>query len=190
MKIQPELEEPLQQAVSFLEASGYRYAVIGGIAVSQWSSIRATHDVDIKVLVPGMDYKRAREAIRQAFPEPSRDQLLENPFIVAVTIEAVTVDFLLALPGYEENIINRAVNLDLGDLNVWMCSAEDLIIQKAVADRGKDWLDVESLLIDQWKNLDKKYIEGWLAQFAEALERPELLSRFHEVQSKVAQLYK
>jgi len=52
---------------------------------------------------------------------------------VAVEIEGVIVDFLLALPGYEENIITRAVQRDLGGWQVWICSAEDLIIQKVIA---------------------------------------------------------
>lgn len=48
------------------------------------------------------------------------------------------VDFLLALPGYEEKIIERAVQQDLGGFSAWICSAEDLIIQKVVAGCGKD----------------------------------------------------
>lgn len=187
--MQPEFEEPLQKAVSFLEKSGYRYAVIGGIAVSQWSGIRATEDVDIKVLVPDMDYQGVRQAIRQAFPELARTHIPENPFIVAVKIDQIIVDFLLTLPGYEENIINRAINLDFGNFGVWICSAEDLIIQKAVADRGKDWPDIENLLIDQWGNLDHQYIEYWLAQFSEALEQDQIFLKYSSMKKKVAQLF-
>jgi len=56
----------------------------------------------------------------------------------------ITVDFLLALPGYEENIITRAVRRRMGNLALWICSAEDLIIQKVVANRPKDWQDIEA----------------------------------------------
>jgi predicted nucleotidyltransferase len=187
--MQPELEQPLQEAVSFLEKSGYRYAVIGGIALSQWGAIRATRDVDIKVLVPEMNYQAVRWDIQQAFPTQVGVQMPENPFIVAVMIEGVVVDFLLTLPGYEENIIERAVKRDLGDFSVWICSAEDLIIQKAIAGREKDWPDVEALLIEQWGKLDQVYIEGWLSQFAEALEKPELLSKVHALQKNVTRLF-
>lgn len=71
----------------------------------------------------------------------------ENPLIVAVNIEGVIVDFLLALPGYEELIVERAVPRDLGGWTAWICSAEDPIIQKAVAGRAKDWEDIEALII-------------------------------------------
>lgn len=46
------LEIPLRTSVAFLEGNGYRYAIVGGIALSQWGVVRDTHDVDIKVLVP------------------------------------------------------------------------------------------------------------------------------------------
>ena len=122
------LEPPLRSAIRFLEEHGYRYAVIGGVALSQWGLVRATYDVDIKVLVPDMDYDAVRAALRAAFPNRARPHVPENPFIVAVTIDDVTVDFLLTLPGYEEQIIERAVRRDLGGWSAWICSAEDLII--------------------------------------------------------------
>lgn len=49
------LEAPLRKALVFLEDQGYRYAVIGGIALSQWGVIRATLDVDIKILAPDIN---------------------------------------------------------------------------------------------------------------------------------------
>ena len=44
------LERALRKAVAFLESHGYRYALVGGMALPQWGVVRATYDVDIKVL--------------------------------------------------------------------------------------------------------------------------------------------
>jgi predicted nucleotidyltransferase len=184
------LEGPLRSAIGFLEGAGYRYAIIGGIALSQWGVIRATQDVDIKVLVPNAEYPSARQAIRMAFPTVARTQIEKNPLIVAVEIEEVIVDFLLALPGYEELIIERAVQRDLDGWSAWICAAEDLVIQKVAAGRGKDWLDVEGLLIEQHNRLDLTYIENWISQFAEALEEPELLTRYRQLVTEVERLFK
>jgi hypothetical protein len=186
--MEKQLEEPLQRAISFLENKGYRYAIIGGIALSEWGFVRITRDVDVKVLVPDMDYATVRELLRAAFPIRARAHVPENPLIVAVEIEGVIVDFLLALPGYEELIIERAVQRDLGSWLAWICSAEDLIIQKVVAGRGKDWPDVEALLIEQHGRLDEPYIEEWLSQFAEALEEPQLLTDYQQLVAKVNKL--
>jgi hypothetical protein len=182
------LEPSLRKAVTFLEEQGYRYAIIGGVALPQWGVVRATYDVDIKVLVPDTDYAAARAALRAAFPTPARERAPENPLIVAVDIAGVVVDFLLALPGYEEQIVEWAVQRDLGDWSAWICSAEDLIIQKVVAGRGKDWLDVEALLIEQRGRLDEAYIQDWLAQFAEVLERPEILAEYQHLLARVKAL--
>lgn len=103
-------------------------------------------------------------------------------------IDHVIVDFLLALPGYEEQMIERAIRRNLGGRSVWICSAEDLIIQKAVADRARDWPDIEALLIEQYGKLDESYIENWLSQFAEALEKPAMLAQYKDLFRKIKSL--
>ena len=156
--------------------------------MSQWGAARYTQDVDIKVLVPDVNYTAVRTALHIAFTEAARLKAPPNPLIVAVMIGDVIVDFLLALPGYEELIIERAVSCDMGGWSAWICSAEDLIIQKVIAGRRKDWSDVEALLIEQWGSLDESYIEGWLAQFAEALEQPEMLADYMNLMGEVKRL--
>lgn len=182
------LKPPLRTAVDWLEQHGHRYAIIGGIALSQWGVVRFTHDVDIKVLVPDTNYSAVRAALRAAFPKRAREHVPQDPLIVAVDIDGVIIDFLLALPGYEELIIQRAVQRDLGGWRAWICSAEDLIIQKVVAGRAKDWPDVEALLIEQRGKLDETYIADWLAQFAEALDKPELLGDYRSLLERVKAL--
>lgn len=182
------LKPALRQAIDFLEKSGHRYAIIGGIALSQWGFARYTHDVDIKVLVPDTDYETVRNELRTVFPRQARINIPEDPFIVAVYIGEVIVDFILALPGYEELIIERAVERDLGGWLAWVCSAEDLIIQKVVANRDKDWPDIEALLIEQHGQLDQNYIVYWLTQFVEVLESQEILARYQRLVEKINSL--
>lgn len=95
---------------------------------------------------------------------------------------------MLALPGYEELIIERAVLRDLGGWQAWISTAEDLIIQKVVASRDKDWLDVEALLIERRGKLDEAYIEDWLRQFVEVLDNPNLLPRYQHLVTRVKKL--
>jgi len=188
--VEKPLEEALRQAIALLGKHGYRYAIIGGVANQFWGILRLTKDVDIKVLVPNTDYPTARQVIRAAFPERARPEVPANPFIVDTQVGRMVVDFLLAAPGYEENIITRAVRRDLGGLSLWICSAEDLVIQKVVANRAKDWQDVEGILAEQHGQLDEDYIENWLRQFAEALDRPELLSQYRGIQERIGETLK
>lgn len=177
----------LRTAVAWLDDHNYRYAVVGGVATQNWGFPRLTLDIHIKVLIPDLDYPAVRDALRAAFPERARPQIEPNRFIVDTRVGQVAIDFLLAIPGHDELIVTRAVRRDLDDLPVWICSAEDLIIQKAVAGRAKDWQDIEGVLIEQRGKLDLVYVEEWLAQFAEVLEKPDILSRYHGIQTHVAE---
>ena len=175
----------LKKVVGFLETGKYRYAIIGGLALSHWGVIRLTQDIDIKMSVPNMEYAEIRNTIRAVFPQIASSQVIDNPLIVAVEVDGIVVDFLLALPGYEENIIDRAARRDFGGWNAWVCSAEDLIIQKVTASRPKDWSDVEGLLVEQRGRLDYDYIEEWLLQFADALEKPEIFQEYRKLFEKI-----
>ena len=188
--MEEKLRAALRSAIAFLEEHGYRYAIIGGIASQYWGRVRSTLDVDIKVLAPHTDYSEAREAIRAAFPERARPELPANPLIVDTKVDDIVVDFLLAIPGYEENIFNRAVLSELDGIRAWICSAEDLIIQKAVANRARDWDDIEGILIEQRVELDQFHIERWLQEFAEALERPAVLDQYHSLVERLANIRK
>jgi len=179
------IKQALRKAVTFLESNGFRYAIIGGIANQWWGRPRFTYDVDIKVMVPNTEYSTMRKVIRATFPEPARLELPENPLIVNVYVGEIIVDFLLAIPGYDEHIVTRAVHCKLDDLKVWICTPEDLIIQKAISDRARDWQDIEGILIEQHGRIDLPYIESWLEQFAEVLEKPEILGNYRTIQEHI-----
>ena len=135
--METQLEAAVRTAVTFLETHGHRYALIGGLALPQWGVVRTTYDVNLKVLVPDSDYAGMQNILRTAFSENAPPARPPHPLIVSVTIGQVIVDFLLALPGYEELIIERAVRRKLRGFSVWIATAEDLIIQNQETGRGR-----------------------------------------------------
>ena len=66
------------------------------------------------------------------------------------------------------------------------CSAEDLIVYKAFADRGLDWHDVETILVRQGNALDFPYIYRELGPLAELKEAPEIVPRLQTLAAKIA----
>lgn len=175
------LEAALLRAVDLLERHQLRYAVIGGLALAQWGVSRATRDVDLKVAVPETDYDSVRDLLTSGLPDPGRPGLPPNTLVVSVIAEGVIVDFLLALPGYDTEIMNRAVEREVSGRSIWFSSAEDLVVQKMIANRDRDWVDVEALLVSQRGRIDLGFIRSWAGQFAEALDRPELVDRLEEL---------
>ncbi len=57
------------------------------------------------------------------------------------------------------------------------CSAEDLVVLKAFAGRGQDWVDVELIIVRQTGKLDWNYIREQLRPLAELKDSPEILDQ-------------
>ena len=119
---------------TFLTAHHIPYAVIGGIAVQRWGQPRFTRDVDLTILLPPGDEERALREIVAAFPPRINDAVdfaLKHRVLPIEVPEGSEADLSLGLPGYEEEVMRRAVPYDLGDgREIRVCSPEDRIIQQ------------------------------------------------------------
>lgn len=179
--------DALRQVDAFLKEHGIPYVIIGGIANAVRGEPRATHDADLKVLVQGMTIASFR-ALAEAQFKPYRRPWLggaESSLIISLEVASdMIVDMLVAVLPYEELAIRRAEMIEVEGLSLPICTAEDLIIHKAIADRPKDWLDIEKILMRQSGKLDIEYVRSWLIQFADALEKPALVAQFNRLLSE------
>lgn len=161
---------------NFLTQHDIAYVLIGGLAVQYWGEPRFTQDVDLTVLVPINETTKFVHLVTRQFksriPDPL-DFAKRNRMVIIQTSDGTDVDISLGIPGYEEEVIRRAVDYEIEhSKKIKLCSAEDIIIHKAVAGRPIDWQDIEGIIYKQEKKLDKEYIMHWLEQFAQALEKP------------------
>jgi len=177
--------EPLSAAWEvgeFLDSHNIPYAVIGGLAVQEWGSARLTVDADLTVAAPLEDSESFVRLITQKFPSRLADPLGmagRTRMILVTASNGVEVDISLALPGYEDEVFRRAVALAIEPgKTIRLCSAEDLIIHKAVAGRPQDVVDIEGVIIRQRGRLDTAYVRQWLEEFASVLANGEILQRF------------
>lgn len=160
------------------------YAIIGGLAVQNWGEARFTRDIDLTIVVP----VETQEAILQAlsnYLQPRLPDALEfaraNRIYLAQTRDGIPVDISLGLPGYEDEMVARAVDYVIKPgKTIRMCSAEDLIIHKLVAGRPQDIRDIEGVIVRQASTLDLPYIRRWLNLFAEWLESDDVIDRFEK----------
>jgi hypothetical protein len=166
------LLEALRRAVLFLEREDIPFVVVGGLANAVWGEPRTTRDVDLKVYIGERTAQEFAALLAGEFA-PSTPAAGRPALVVSIAVlPDVMVDFLIAIPGYEEEVLARARSFDFGEMTLPVCSPEDFIIHKIIADRPKDWADVEGVLIEQQSQLGHEYIRTWLGQFAEILERP------------------
>lgn len=174
----------LKKIIAFLDENNVPFAVIGGIANAERGRPRATEDADLKILIRDKTISEFRKLAEERFTPHRRPWLgkAESALIVSVEPEpGMVVDMLAAVFPYEERAIQRAEIIKVDGVPLPICTAEDLIIHKAISNRSQDWIDIEGVLIRQRGKLDLSYIRNWLTQFAEALENPEILTRFNHL---------
>jgi hypothetical protein len=174
--------EAAWQLHSFLTERDIPYLIIGGVAVQRWGEPRLTIDVDLAILLPPGSEERHLREIAAAFPPRLKDGVafaLEHRVLPVDVPGASPADLSLALPGFEEGAIARAVDYDLGpDRAVRLCTAEDLVVYKCVAGRAQDVLDVEGVVARQGDALDVAYIRRWIEEFARITDDREIVARF------------
>lgn len=180
------LVEALCRLKEFLEANLVPYMVIGGIANAVWGQPRYTHDVDLKVALGTMSIAEFAALLSRQFRFRYPDGLAfaQRAFVLMIQVtEEMPADLAIAFLPYALEAIARAAPTDIGGIVVPICTAEDLIIHKAISQREKDWMDIEGILIRQGDRLDQEYILNWLEQFAQALERPEIVARYRTLRT-------
>lgn len=164
------------------------YAIIGGTAVQYWGEPRFTKDVDLTVLAPLESFPETVELLLTRLNPRIDDALtfaLRNRVLLVTTSNGYPVDISFGLPGYEEQVISRSVDHKLSPRkSIKICSAEDLVIYKAIAGRVQDVLDIEGVIARQGDRLDTAYIRQWLSAFAELLESSEVSQRFERAWRK------
>jgi hypothetical protein len=175
----------------FLEARGWRFCFIGGLAVVRWGEPRFTRDVDITLLCPFgleddistplLDFGYSgRISDAAAFARRSRVLLLESS-------GGVPIDIALGGLPFEELLVERSSLFEFGDdVALRTCSAEDLLILKLFAFRPRDVADAEGVVVRQRGALDWEYIATNLQPLADVKGQPEIMATFEKLRRSFA----
>ena len=81
----------------------------------------------------------------------------------------------------EERFLGRATRRKLGQVEVPVAAAEDIIVMKVLAGRRKDEDDVLAIISAQQKRLDLNLIRDTLQDLTEALAQDDLLPMFERL---------
>ena len=179
--------DAVRAVVGFLVEQNVPYMIIGGMANAVWGEVRATRDADFKISLGERSLSEFRQRVVSRFPERQTGvpAHLQSGHVIHIwAMPEVAVDLLVSIFDYERQAIDRAIPMTIEGVSVHICSAEDFIIHKAVANRVQDWIDVERVLIRQKTKLDQKYILGWVEQFAQGLDNPEILAHYRQLQTQ------
>jgi len=169
----------------FFIRRSWRFCFIGGLALQRWGQPRLTIDVDISLLTGfGQEKKYIDELLIYFTPRivDADDFARKNRVLLLKSESGVGIDIALAGLPFEEEVIERASEFEyLPGIKLRICSAEDLVILKAFADRSQDWADVESIVERQSKNLDRNYIVKHLKPLSALKDAPWIMSHLEKM---------
>jgi hypothetical protein len=164
----------------FCESRRWRFCFIGGLALQRWGEPRETIDVDLTLLTGFggedafiqalLDRYQGRVDDAAGFARINRVLLLRSG-------SGVGIDIALGGLPFEESVSARASRFAFpGQVSLLTCSAEDLLVLKAFAARGRDWVDIEGIIVRQAGTLNWGYIDEQLGPLATLKEAPEILT--------------
>jgi hypothetical protein len=145
-----DLTEELRRIVGVLDATGAMYALAGGLAVSIYSTPRATQDIDLLLAVP--DVERATIAL-----QPLGFRVAGRPMRVAggrmdiqrlIKIDGTDVlplDLLLPLAPELAGILAERTEITWEGTPLWIVTIPGLRTLKRLRGSAQDRADLEAL---------------------------------------------
>ena len=166
---------------AFCAAQGWRFCFIGGLALLRWGEPRETVDADLTLIAGFGSEQTFIEPLLRNFEGriPEAGQFaLDRRVLLLRSRKGVGLDVALGALPFEELAVQRSSLFDYPpNISLRTCSAEDLLVMKAFAGRGQDWVDVERVIVRQTGKLDWDYIRAQLGPLAELKESPEVLDQ-------------
>jgi len=170
---------------SYLESCDYSFCIIGGIAVQRWGEPRLTRDVDATLAIPfGSERSVAREILKRYQSRVSNpvDFAVQARILLLEDLSGNGIDLALGGMPYEERLMDRSTMWGIpGSGKIRTCSAEDLVVLKAFANRPQDWVDIQRVIIRQGKKLNRDLILEELKPLIELKEEPAILDDLNKL---------
>ncbi len=164
--------------------------VIGGIAVIAHGVARQTIDIDATVLATRLETSQVLATLADCSIRPRIADVLEfaerNQVLLLVHEKTrITLELSLAFSSFEQEALERAVEVDFGGVRIPVAIPEDLVIYKALAWRDQDRYDIEQLLTLHGDHIDLKRVRTFVQEFAQILDAAERIPEFDRLLRKV-----
>jgi hypothetical protein len=182
---EPTHDDPIGQALRavarWLDTAQVPYALIGGVAVGLQAEPRFTQDVDVVVWTDDARWAGLLEAAADVGIRPRIDDPL--PFATRTRVlllsheGVVPIDVSCGALPFEQDLVEQAATIDVGSTSIRVARPVHLLVTKAIANRPRDRADIAAL-IEAHPDVDVGAARRVVAEFAQALDQPELLDAF------------
>jgi hypothetical protein len=141
------LVERIVTVAEALERSGMPWAIGGALALAYATEEpRGTRDIDINVFVPSTRAAEVFAALPSGVVTTAADaaEALRTDQ-VRVWWDDTPLDLFFAADSFHAEVARRCRDVPFEGRTIHVLCAEDLAVFKAMFDRGKDWVDIETM---------------------------------------------
>ena len=158
----------LAQRVLAIEGalSDVPHAFGGALALAYYAEPRATIDIDLNVFVSAERFSEVAGPLAQlgaAADDPSIAALVRRDGQVRVMWDETPIDLFFSYDAFHDAAGAARHLVPFGDGTIPILAADHLIVCKAVFNRPKDWVDVDSMLAAE-TNIDAAEVLRWVAR--------------------------
>jgi len=156
---------------AFVEA-GIPHAFGGAQALAYYGSVRATHDIDVNVLVSPDEAERVLAVLGRLGARVDDESLharIARDGQARVRWDGTPIDVFFAYDALHGSSLERRRRVDFYGDPIHILSGEDLILYKATFDREKDWEDIASMIYASSERFDFDYVR----RFLDRIDGPE-----------------
>jgi len=154
---------------------------IGGLAVQYCGEPRLTADLDLCAVTDMPEADALVQGLLKDFDAlpDARDAARDSQLLPLRSSTGVTIEVALGFTGLEKTVVERARTVEVAPgKSIPVCSPEDLIVYKIIANRPRDIEDVDGIILRQQGRLDPQYIRHLLRQVEPLVEDPDCVRRF------------
>lgn len=160
----------LAQRVLAIEAalSEVPHAFGGALALAYYAEPRATIDIDLNVFVPPDRFSEVAVPLGRlgaSADNPSVAAVVQRDGQARVMWDATPIDLFFSYDAFHDAAGAARRFVPFGDGTIPILAAEHLIVCKAVFNRPKDWVDIDSMLAGG-ADIDVAEILRWVARIA------------------------
>jgi hypothetical protein len=148
--------------------SGIPHAFGGALALAYYAEPRATIDIDVNVFVSADEYtKVARPLVALGVDADTQEAMsaVARDGQTRVMWDTVPIDLFFSYDAFHDAAEAARRTVPFADSTIPILSPEHLIVCKAVFNRPKDWVDIESML-DADVALDVAEVLRWVGRIA------------------------
>jgi hypothetical protein len=148
--------------------AGVPHAFGGALALAYYAEPRTTVDIDLNVFVPPEGFGEIADKLDKLGADaraPEVAAAVARDGQARVMWEGTPIDLFFAYDAFHEAAKTARRVVPFADRTIQVLSPEHIIVCKAVFDRPKDWVDIESVL-DAGTAVDTAEVLRWVGRLA------------------------